>query len=90
MAKKYNRTLTDDYPVCMHGDCPMADKCLHRKAFSMLTETSKMLRLINPTLCSKDERCEFYRSDAPVIFARGFEDFRRACIPSSMTSLCEL
>ena len=82
MSKKENTSLPTNYPVCEHSSCPMATTCLHHIAYSMMMEQNKeYLRLINPTRCSKDEACTYYRDKKPVIFARGFTNFKKRMYP---------
>ena len=71
----------------------MAATCLHQVAYSMMLEqNAEYLRLINPTRCSKDEACTYYRDKKPVIFARGFTNFQKHMFPQQydqfMTTLC--
>ena len=70
----------------------MAATCLHQVAYSMMMEKNEeYLHLINPTRCSKDEACTYYRNKKPVIFARGFTNFQKRMYPQQydkfMTSL---
>ena len=81
MPKKENTSLPKDYLVCEHSSCPMAATCLHQTAYSTLMEHAEYLRLINPTRCSKDEACTYYRDKKPVIFARGFTNFQKRMYP---------
>ena len=81
MPKKEYTSLPKDYPVCEHSSCPMAATCLHKTAYSTLMEHAEYLRLINPTRCSKDEACTYYRDKKPVIFARGFTNFQKQMYP---------
>lgn len=82
MPKKENTSLPTNYPVCEHNSCPVAATCLHHIAYSILMEqNAEFLRLINPTRCSKDESCTYYRDKKPVIFARGFTNFQKRMYP---------
>ena len=81
MPKKEYTSLPNNYPVCEHSSCPMAATCLHQTAYSTLMEHAEYLRLINPTRCSKDEACTYYRDKKPVIFARGFTNFQKRMYP---------
>lgn len=82
MPKKEHTSLPTNYPVCEHNSCPMAAICLHHIAYSILMEqNAEFLRLINPTRCSKDEACTYYRDKKPVIFARGFTNFQKRMYP---------
>ena len=81
MPKKEYTSLSKDYPVCEHSGCPIAATCLHQIAYSTLMEHEEYLQLINPTRCSKDEACTYYRDKKPVIFARGFTNFQKRMYP---------
>ena len=82
MAKKNYTSLTADFAVCVHQDCPMAAKCLHRTALPALLKTETYLTLINPEKCEKTAECRFYSSNAPVMFARGFTGFQKKMFPA--------
>lgn len=81
MPKKEYTSLPKDYPVCEHSSCPMAATCLHQTAYSTLMEHSEYLRLINPSRCSKNESCIYYRDSKPVTYARGFTNFQKRMYP---------
>ena len=71
----------------------MAATCLRHIAYTMMMEQKEeYLRLINPSRCSKDESCIYYRDKKPVIFARGFTNFQKHMFPQQydqfMTTLC--
>lgn len=81
MTKNNKQTTPHDYPVCELQDCPMATTCLRQFAYTTLIENEEYLRLINPTKCSKDETCKYYRDKKPVVFARGFTNFQKQMFP---------
>lgn len=81
MPKKEYTSLPKDYPVCEHSSCPLAATCLHQTAYSTLMEHSEYLRLINPSRCSKNESCIYYRDSKPVTYARGFTNFQKRMYP---------
>ncbi len=90
-----NKSITSppcNYPVCQHHDCPMATTCLHQIAYAMLLQNEDHLNLINPSRCSKDAACSFYRDSSPVRYARGFTNFQKRMYPQQydnfMTTLC--
>jgi len=47
----------------------------------VLTKQYKFVRIANPLLTQPSEQCEFYRSDEPQIFARGFEQMQDEMLP---------
>ena len=81
MPKKTYTSLPHNYPVCEHSDCPMAATCLHQIAYATFLESEDYLRLINPTKCSKEESCAFYRDNKPITYARGFTNFQKRMFP---------
>lgn len=81
MPKKEYTSLPKDYPVCEHSSCPMAATCLHQTAYSALMEQEEYLQLINPSRCSKNESCTYYRDKKPGIFAKGFTNFQKHMFP---------
>ncbi len=91
MPKKEYTSLPKDYPVCEHSSCPMAATCLHQTAYSALMEQEEYLQLINPSRCSKNESCIYYRDSKPVTYARGFTNFQKRMFPdqySRFMSIC--
>ena len=81
MPKKEYTSLPINYPVCEHSSCPMAATCLHQVAYSTLMEHEEYLQLINPSRCSKNESCIYYRDSKPVTYARGFTNFQKRMYP---------
>ena len=81
MPKKDHLTLSTGYAVCEHGDCQCAATCLHQIAYKELVKTERILRLLNPTMCVKDESCPHYRNSEPVTYARGFTNFQKKMFP---------
>ena len=70
------KEVPDNYTLCVKADCPMADHCLRQLAMQVLTSRNKILKIANPLL-----QCEFYRSDEPQVFARGFEAMKEKMLP---------
>lgn len=86
MPRKEYTSLPTNYPVCEHSDCPMAASCLHQIAHAMKLKTDELLRLINPTRCTQDVSCAYYRSNRPMVYARGFSNFQRRMFPDQYAS----
>ena len=59
----------------------MAATCLHQIAYAEMLKTDEYLRLINPARCTQDAACAYYRSNSPVVYARGFTNFQRRMFP---------
>ena len=69
----------------------MSATCLHQTANSTLMEHEEYLQLINPTRCSQNESCIYYRDSKPVTYARGFTNFQKRMFPgqySRFMSIC--
>ena len=69
----------------------MSATCLHQTAYSTLMEHEEYLQLINPTRCSQNESCVYYRDSKPVTYARGFTNFQKRMFPgqySRFMSIC--
>lgn len=81
MPKKFYKSLPSGYVGCLHIDCPMAETCLHQIAYPILLEKNDFVQVVNPGRCSKDAQCRFYRSNKPVIYARGFAHFQKRMFP---------
>ena len=78
---KIYKDIPSCYPLCLHADCPMAESCLRQLAYRRHAELGTFLRLINPSMCSKQADCPHYVSNQPVRFARGFVNFQKRMYP---------
>ena len=47
----------------------------------MLGKTDKIVKVVNPRLTQPSEQCEFYRSDEPQVYARGFAAMKEEMLP---------
>ena len=81
MPRKEYTSLPTNYPVRAHSDCPMAANCLHQIAYTTMVKNKEYLRLINPTRCTKDALCAYYRSNSPMTYACGFTGLQRRMFP---------
>ena len=81
MAKKFYTSPPAGYAVCQHADCPMADTCLHQIVYPAALEKDDVMSVVNPSKCSKDGKCRYYRSNKPVTYARGFAHFKDRMYP---------
>lgn len=89
MTKKLHKEIPIDYAVCQQQDCPRAEKCLHQIAYRPLIEQpATVLRLLNPTLCTRDGACPYFRDSAPVTYARGFTGYRAGCSRRNTSNSC--
>ena len=81
MNKISFKEVPDGYTVCIKSDCPLANNCLRQLAMQVLTKQNKIVRIVNPLLTQPSELCEFYRSDEPQIYARGFAAMKEEMLP---------
>jgi hypothetical protein len=81
MNKDLFKEMPDNYTLCIKTDCPMADHCLRQMGMQALTKRYKIVGIVNPLLTQPSEKCEFYRSDEPQIFARGFAAMKEEMLP---------
>ena len=81
MNKMNYDLVPDGYPFCIVTDCPVAGHCLRQKARQMLGKSDKIVKVVNPLLTQPSEQCEFYCSDEPQVFARGFAAMKEEMLP---------
>lgn len=83
MPKKLYKEIPCDYTVCQWQACPRAEKCLHQIAYQPLIEQpTTVVRLLNPTLCTQDGACPYFRDSTPVTYARGFTGMQSRMFPA--------
>ena len=76
-----SKEVPDSYTLCIKSDCPMAAHCLRQMAMNVLTKKYKIVQIVNPLFTKPSEKCEFYRSDEPQTFARGFAKMQEEMLP---------
>ena len=81
MNKISFKEVPDGYTVCIKSDCPLANNCLRQLAMQVLTKQNRIVRIVNPLLTQPSEQCEFYRSDEPQVYARGFAARKEEMLP---------
>ena len=81
MNKISFKEVPDGYTVCIKSDCPLANNCLRQLAMQVLTKQNKIVRIVNPLLTQPSEQCEFYRTDEPQVYARGFAAMKEEMLP---------
>ena len=62
---------------CLEADCPMAEHCLRQIAMRALPKDELSVRILNPQIANPSEKCKFFRSDEPQIYARGFKNMQK-------------
>lgn len=48
----------------------------------LIEQPATVLRLLNPTLCTRDGACPYFRDSAPVTYARGFTGMQSRMFPA--------
>lgn len=81
MNKISFKEVPDGYTVCIKSDCPLANNCLRQLAMQVLTKQNKIVRIVNPLLTQPSEQCQFYRSDEPQVYSRGFAAMKEEMLP---------
>ena len=73
--------VPNNYVLCTNSDCPMASHCLRQQAFALLTKEPYSITVVNPLRTKQSEACEYYRTDEPQVFARGFAAMQEEMLP---------
>ena len=81
MNKISFKEVPGSYVLCAQKECPVAGHCLRQMAMQVLTKRDSIIRIVNPLLTMPSEQCEFYRSDEPQVFARGFAAMKEEMLP---------
>ncbi|MRY76020.1 hypothetical protein GKD13_07530 [Parabacteroides distasonis] len=48
----------------------------------LIEQPATVLRLLNPTLCTRDGACPYFRDSVPVTYARGFTGMQSRMFPA--------
>lgn len=81
MKKNPYKEAPANFSVCVHTDCTCGSTCLRQLAYPVLLEREAFLHLANPTRCTKDHSCPYYRDAAPVTYMRGFTQMKKRMYP---------
>lgn len=78
-----NKKIEIPYAFALCGDteCACAGTCLRHIAYLQQVETAKVMTMVNPRFCAKDNTCAFYRDATPVVYARGFTQMQKRMLP---------
>ena len=85
--EKPTTTLMDEripktFSLCIHAQCPMADRCLRRVAWDTLVESEECVTIISPLRALQGEGCRYFRSAQRVTYARGFRGMQAQMLPA--------
>ena len=85
MEVKKKFTLEDvpsGFALCMRNDCKLCDHCLRQMAYKdVVTEDLWAVCLVNPLRVKPSETCEYFRTDEPATYARGFVKMKQEMLP---------
>ena len=85
METKKKFTLEDlpgGFALCMRNDCKLCDHCLRNMAYKdVVTEKLWAICLVNPLRVKPSEACEYFRTDEPATYARGFVKMKQEMLP---------
>ena len=70
------------FSLCIHAQCPMADRCLRRVAWDTLVESEECVTIISPLRALQGEGCRYFRSAQRVTYARGFRGMQSQMFPA--------
>lgn len=81
MKKQTQLNPPFNFHTCGINDCTKASSCLRQEAYRQLLKESTYLHIVNPTFCSKDGNCTYFKDNTPVTFARGFTQLQNRMLP---------
>ena len=81
--------MPQGFSLCIHEACPLAEQCLRRMAWAALPASEERICIINPMLATPSEACRYYRSIAPVTYARGFRGMQSQMLPAQYARFTE-
>lgn len=73
--------VPSNFSLCTVSGCPVAGHCLRHMALEVLTKEPYLISVVNPRRTKPSEACEYYRSDEPQVFARGFAAMKEEMLP---------
>ena len=76
-----SKEVPSSFVLCTVNDCPVASHCLRHLALEVLTKEPYLITVVNPRRTRPSEACEYYRSDEPQVFARGFASRKEEMLP---------
>ena len=61
-----------NFPLCLNGQCPLAEQCLHHIVRTMVPADQLILHVFNPEAVRGSEDCPFFRERKQDRYAVGF------------------
>ena len=79
-------TTTEDripktFALCIHEQCPLAERCLRRMAWSTIADSEEVFPIISSSYAVPGEECRYFRSAERVVYARGFRGMQARMLP---------
>ena len=95
METKKKFTLDDvpyGFAMCTRDDCQVCDHCLRHMAYrDVVTEKQWVISHVNPLRVVPNGECEYFRSDEPATYAKGFTKMQRNMLPGQYDEfMCRL
>jgi len=84
METKNKITLKDlpyRFAMCSRVDCEVCDHCLHHLAYKEVTEKLWTIDMVNPLRVKPTAKCEYFRTDEPATYAKGFLNMQQEMLP---------
>ena len=87
-------TTTEDrvpktFALCIHEQCPMAERCLRRMAWSAVVDNEEQFPIISPSYAVSGEECRYFRSAERVVYARGFCGMQARMLPGQYAAFSQ-
>ena len=70
------------FSLCIHAQCPMADRCLRRMVWSAVADSEEQFSIISPSCALPSEDCRYFRSTERATYARGFRGMQAQMLPA--------
>lgn len=77
------------FSLCIHEQCPMAERCLRRMAWNVVVESEEQFSIISPSRAVPDEECRYFRSAERVVYARGFRGMQARMLPAQYVAFSQ-
>ena len=85
METKKKFTMDDvpgGFAMCTRDDCKVCDHCLRHMAYrDVVTEKQWVISHVNPLRVVPNGDCEYFRTDEPATYAKGFTKMQRNMLP---------
>lgn len=86
-------TIEDRVPktfaLCIHEQCPLAERCLRRMAWSAVVDGEEQFSIISPSYAVPDEECHYFRSADRAVYARGFRGMQARMLPAQYVAFSQ-